>query len=392
MQPVRIALVGIGGYGESYLSELLPVGQDERVQLIAGIDPQPERCLRLEELRESQVPIFPSLEEFFRHDQADLVIIAAPIHLHAPLTCLAVEHGANVLCEKPLAGSLADAQRMLAAERLAGKFVAVGYQWSFSDTVLALKRDIIGGRFGRPLHLKTAVLWPRGRSYYQRSPWAGRIHLGNDAWVLDSPLHNATAHYLHNMLFLLGDTLQTSARPIRQQVELYRANPIENFDTAALRIFTPGEVDLLFLTAHPVNLYRGPLIQYEFEQAIIEYPCDTGSFQAYLHQGQTIDYGSPDVSNANKLWQSVAAIQEGSPLVCGLQTALPELICAAGAQAATIHSFPATLIRSNETEFDQLTYVDGLAETLLDSYASGRLPHELPQATWSSPAELIDLC
>jgi predicted dehydrogenase len=391
MQPVRIALVGIGGYGESYLSELLLPGQDERVQLVAGIDPQPERCSRLEELREGNVPIFPSLEEFFRRDHADLVIIAAPIHLHAPLTCLALENEANVLCEKPLAGSLADAQRMMDAEAQTGKFVAIGYQWSFSETILALKRDILAGRFGRPLHMKTAVLWPRGRAYYQRSPWAGRIQLDNGALVLDSPLHNATAHYLHNMLFLLGDALNTSAAPLRQQVELYRANPIENFDTAAMRITTRSEADLLFFTAHPVNLYRGPLIQYEFELGTIDYPSETGSFEAHIHSGQSIDYGSPDRSNGSKLWHCVAAIQEGSPIVCGLRTALPELMCAVGAQKAPICAFPPELMRTEEMGFDQLTYIDGLAETLLEGYETSRLPHEIAHATWANPAAWIDL-
>lgn len=391
MEQVRIALVGIGGYGGIYVNELLPVGRDARVRLAAAIDPQPERCSRLEELRESNVPVYPSLEEFYRHDQADLVVISAPIHLHAPLTCLALENGSNVLCEKPLAGSLDDAQRMVDAERRAGKFVAIGYQWSFSDPVLALKRDILAGRLGQPRRLKTVVLWPRGRSYYQRSPWAGRIRMDTGAAVLDSPLHNATAHYLHNMLYLLGDSISTSASLAQMQVELYRANPIENFDTAALRIFTDQNVELLFLTAHPVNLLRGPLIHYEFEDGVVEYPNETGGFEARFNNGQVIDYGSPDGSHGGKLWKVVGALRSGALPACGLQAALPELICAVETQKAPITPYPPEVIRQEEMGADQLTYVDGLAEILLEGYETNRLPHEIPQAAWALPATRIDL-
>jgi hypothetical protein len=53
--------------------------------------------------------------------------------------------------------------------------------------------------------------------------------------IFDSPANNATAHFLHNMFYLLGATRETSAAPAVVQAELYRANAIENFDTAAIR-------------------------------------------------------------------------------------------------------------------------------------------------------------
>jgi predicted dehydrogenase len=388
---VTIALVGIGGYGETYLNELLPGRIDQDVRLVAGIDPQPERCSRLAELKAAGIPLFSDLESFYRSSTADLVVISAPIHLHAPLTCTALSHGSNVLCEKPLAGSLADAAQMLDAEKRSGKFAAVGYQWSFSDATLALKRDILAGRFGRPLRLKTVVLWPRRLSYFQRNDWAGKIRAADGAWVLDSPLNNATAHYLHNMLFLLGSTIESSALPESLEGELYRANIIENYDTAALRATTGNGAELLFLTAHPVTEQRGPLIHYLFEDGEVEYPCAEGDFQARFKDGTVKSYGSPDADNGNKLWQSVEAVRSATPVMCGIRAALPQLICAAGMQQAPIHNFSQDLLRTLEDGSDRLTWVDGLFQSLLDCYASGRLPSDDSAASWGAGKTAVSL-
>jgi predicted dehydrogenase len=388
---VSIALVGIGGYGEAYLNALLPVETDKGIRLAAAIDPQPERCMRVNDLREAGVPIYSNLDQFYQQDTADLVVISTPINYHAPLTSLALANGSNVLCEKPLAGSLADARLMLDAEQLAGKFVAIGYQWSFSKAVQELKRDILAGIFGKPLHFKSAVLWPRRKSYYQRSNWAGKIQTSSGAWVIDSPVHNATAHYLHNMLYLLGDQIEKSVQPTALEAELYRANPIENYDTAALHVATRDSADLLFLTTHAVDDQCGPLIYYEFEEAVVEYPGEAYQFQARFHNGTIKNYGSPDTDVSNKLWQSVEAVRSGQPVVCGIRAALPELLCAEAAQQAPIYGFPEHLIRIQDADGDPLTYVEGLYDTLLDCFQTNRLPSENPAIPWANNKSSIPL-
>ncbi len=199
--PIRIALVGLGGYGQFYLRALLGAatrGYD--IRLVAGIDPEPERCRNLEQLKAAGVPIYPDLARFYdevaevSQPAADLVIIAAPIQLHAPLTKLALSQGANVLCEKPVAPTIQEAMGMLEAEKEAEGFVAIGYQWSFSEAIQALKRDVQSGALGQPVRLKTKVLWPRPASYYARNNWAGGLKTPDGHWILDSPANNATAH------------------------------------------------------------------------------------------------------------------------------------------------------------------------------------------------------
>ena len=385
-----IALVGIGGYGNFYLKALLNAAPEREITLMAGIDPYPERSGLYAELQERGIPVYPDLHTFYQHTCADLVIISAPIHLHAPLTSLALSKGSHVLCEKPLGASVEDARLMLEAEQRAGKPVAIGYQWSYSDAILALKRDILAGRFGKPLHLKSMALWPRGLSYYQRNDWAARLKTPDGAWVLDSPVNNATAHYLHNMLFLLGDRMETSAVPLSLEAELYRANAIENYDTAAMRVVTAACPDLLFITAHPVNSYRGPVMHYAFENAVIEYPAEEGGFRATFKDGTVQEYGNPEDTHANKIWAAVESARNGVPLVCGIRTAIPQLACALAAQETEIHTFPPERVEVMDTGSDQLTYVPGLFEDLVTAYEANKMPSEMGMA-WAKSAGKVEV-
>src|SRR5687767_4336062 len=158
--PVNIALVGICGYGSSYLNALLdhPSGHGASngngnggtpFRIVGVVDPEASRSPRLAELRDRGIPVHADLTGLYATTGVQLTVMATPIHLHAPHTCTALARGSNVLCEKPLGATLDDALRVQAAERSAGGlFVAVGYQWSFSRAVQALKRDVMSGAFG----------------------------------------------------------------------------------------------------------------------------------------------------------------------------------------------------------------------------------------------------
>src|SRR5690349_13201990 len=143
--PVKIAVAGICGYGDSYLAALLPHEHTRGYKIVGVVEPMPQRCRRLAELASRGIPLFASIENLFAQTGVDLMCIVTPTHLHAPHTCYALKQGANVLCEKPVAGTVDDALRMLEVQRDANAFAAIGYQWSFSEAVHALKRDIMSG-------------------------------------------------------------------------------------------------------------------------------------------------------------------------------------------------------------------------------------------------------
>jgi len=390
--PVSLVLVGIGGMGGVYVRELLEREKEGRFRIVAAVDPQPNRCRQYRELRALGVVCFVGLKDFYRNKTAELAVLSTPIAFHREQTCLALERGSHVLCEKPAAGTIQEVREMMAAERASGRWAAVGYQWSFSRAVQALKSDIRAGLFGRPRRMKCLTLWPRDEGYYARNDWAGRRRTADGAWVLDSPAQNAMAHDLHNMLYVLGGEVDRSAAPAEVEAELYRAYPIENFDTAAARIMTGDGVEILFYVTHVAEAERGPVFRYEFERGVVGCDSRASGIWAELEDGTRKDYGVPDDEPMNKLWRSVAGVRDGTRPLCGLEAAAGQTLAVNGMQESMpdVRPFPGGAVRTAGPEGARRLVVNGLGEAFEACFEAGALPSEMG-VDWSAKGKRIDL-
>ncbi len=381
-EPVTVVLVGIGGYGEVYVSALLddPRGADCRI--VGAVDPRPENCRRLADLEDHRVPLYGSLVEFYQNNLADLAVISSPIQLHAEHTCHALAQGSHVLVEKPAAAVTADVDNMIDARDRTGRFVAVGFQWSFSQSILQLKRDILAGRFGRPTSGRSLTLWPRTESYYRRNDWAGRRRDQIGRWILDSPASNAMGHDLHNLLFLLGPQMDRSVEPVDVSARLWRANDIETFDAVAAGVRTSGGAQLLFLASHTVAEYETaePRFVLEFENATVRFPGESAPITAQFRDGSTVQYDSPHATpQVAKLWTCIDAANGNVMIPCGLETARPHVACieAIEESGVTPHRFSPASVRVSDTTGGRLRWAEGLAAAFQSSYAAGGWP-DLP--------------
>ncbi len=366
---IKIALVGIGGFGSLYVDQLLNLDEASGAVFVAAIEAYPERCPKLADLHAAGVPLYPDLFSFYEKNTADLVIIAAPIHLHKELCCLALAHRSNVLLEKPLCVRTGDAAEMLEAERLSGKIVGIGYQWSFSDPILSLKKDILSGVFGKPILFKSLVLWPRAHSYYTRNSWAGRIKTEAGTWVLDSPLNNGMAHYLHNMFFLLGDSMHTSSAAKTLTAELYRANEIENYDTAALQVFTANGTELCLYVAHPIHDTVDPRLHFRFEHAEVTMGKDM-ILQAHFDDGTIKIYGNPDAEPFKKIYTMIKAIREHTIAPCGITASIAHTECINRVQDIPVQPFPRDRLNREMQGTDCLVWVTDLATDFMSRFSS----------------------
>ncbi|HUU37596.1 MAG TPA: Gfo/Idh/MocA family oxidoreductase [Candidatus Desulfaltia sp.] len=390
-EPVAIVLVGIGGMGSVYLASLLQNSEEGRFRLAGTVDPNPQRCPQQEELGALGIPVFATLEEFYSRGQADLAIIASPIHFHSAQTRLALARGSDVLCEKPAAATVQEVRRMQAAERSARRWVAIGYQWSFSSAIQRLKSDIRKGLFGRPRRLKCLYLWPRGEAYYRRNDWAGKVRDAEGRWILDSPANNAMAHDLHNMLYVLGGERETAAEPVRIEAELYRAHDIENFDTAAIRCFTAAGAEVLFFVSHAAGIDTGPVFSYEFERAEVRAAGRAAEIIARRAGGKK-SYGTPDTEPLCKMWEAIDSVKGRELPACGLEAALGQVLAVNGAQDSQpkIQNFPPKIISSQGEPGHREISVEGLADILGECYEKNLLPSELG-VSWSRRGRMIEL-
>jgi len=91
---------------------------------------------------------FGSYEEMLASDEIDAVYISLPNSMHAEWTIKALEAGKHVLCEKPFATSVEEADQMIAASRSAGKVLAEGFMYRHNPQTKLVGEWVKGGRLG----------------------------------------------------------------------------------------------------------------------------------------------------------------------------------------------------------------------------------------------------
>ncbi len=379
MMSVKVVTVGARGFATAYTRPLLDHINSGKYEYAAVIARNIDACMYADEFRENNIPIYKTLEEFFAENTADLMIISTPPHLHEEQSIYCAEHGANVLCEKPIAPDFAGANAMIEAQERTGKFIAIAYQHSYTTPILNLKKDIASGIFGKPILLKTMVLWPRAWQYYKRGTgWGGRLKDENGKLILDSVASNAAAHFLHNMLFVMGEETDKAAMPAEIEAELLRANDIESFDTGLIKVTTVQGAELYMIASHATTTAVEPMFDFEFENAVIRYRAREQSIVAEFRDGTVKEYGEPleETVPVKHLWDAIDAVNTGAKLPCDVETALPHNIVINSMYENTpIINFPEELVVKDEE--NEKTYVKELDTLLKKAYAEGKLLSDL---------------
>jgi len=372
MDKVSVVLVGIGGYGNKILKNLLPNLEKWNIRLVGAVDPAWEEAPLWPELSRLGVPHFECLEDFYAQGKAELAILCTPIHFHESQAILAMEKGSDVLCEKPTAATLLQSERMAAVAEKTGRNLNIGFQLSYVPSIWALKKDIMAGCFGKPLHLQSLTCWPRNRAYFSRS-WCAKIKW-QDRYVLDSIAMNACAHYLHLMFFLLGDTLDSAAQPERVEALLCRANPIETFDTAMLRVEAKG-AKLSFLATHTCRKVADPLIiRLTFENAVVEITEGEAedSVRAVFCDGRVKTYGAVKNDFYNKIPYCCRVARGEEKPVCTPKTAASHL-----KTVNAVTELAKVFVMDSGVEENDVTVIPGMEELLKQAFLQKKMPWEL---------------
>jgi predicted dehydrogenase len=153
-------------------------------------------------------------------EDVDIVDICTPPTLHVAQTLAALEAGKEVVCEKPLAGSLAGIDRVIDAEKAAAGRVMPVFQYRFGNGLQKAKRIIGLGLAGKPYLATVETAWKRNREYYE-TPWRGRRETELGGVLLTHAIHS------HDMLtYLMGPVESVFARVTT------RVNPVEVEDCA----------------------------------------------------------------------------------------------------------------------------------------------------------------
>jgi UDP-N-acetylglucosamine 3-dehydrogenase len=141
---MRAAVIGVGAMGRHHVriyNEL------EDVELVAVVDVDQEQAER--EARRYRVPVYGDYIRTLEETEPDLVSVAVPTSLHCEVTLAALDAGAHVLVEKPIAASLEDGQRMIQCATEKGRVLTVGHIERFNPAVVELSHRLCEEELGR---------------------------------------------------------------------------------------------------------------------------------------------------------------------------------------------------------------------------------------------------
>jgi len=214
---LRVAVVG-GGIGVSHIKAYVQL--PEMFELVAICDIDTAKAERISQ--EFGIPrVVADFSELCRMDDIDVIDICTPPHLHYPQALEVLAAGKHAICEKPLVGSLKQADELAIAEKQSGRRLMPIFQYRFGHGLQKLKFLIQEGLAGTTYLSTVETAWRRRAAYYD-VPWRGKWATELGGAVLGHAIHT------HDMLcYVLGPVKQVFARTNT------RVNPIEVEDCAS---------------------------------------------------------------------------------------------------------------------------------------------------------------
>ncbi|MGV1753959.1 Gfo/Idh/MocA family protein [Agrobacterium sp. CG674] len=199
----KVCIIGCG-IGRSHIAEGYAMHPDKyEVTVLCDLD---EARLNAVADEFNVVGRTTSSDELMAMPDIDIIDICTPPAIHTKLVLQALACGKNVVCEKPLTGSLAELDEVVAAEKSAKGMLMPIYQYRYGDGVQQARRIIESGLAGKPYVGTAETLWNRGADYYD-NPWRGRWATELGGVLMTHAIH------LHDMLtYLMGPVDRVFAR------------------------------------------------------------------------------------------------------------------------------------------------------------------------------------
>ncbi|MDR1336106.1 MAG: Gfo/Idh/MocA family oxidoreductase [Tannerella sp.] len=198
---IRFAVVGCGHIGKRH-AEMIT--RDAGAELTALCDVLPEDALGLEAY---DVPFFNSLTDLLhRGPEVDAVNICTPNGLHAAMAVQAIEAGCHTVIEKPMALTVADAEKVVFNALKYRRQVFCVMQNRYSPPSVWIKELIESGRLGSIYMVQLNCYWNRDGRYYKPGGWHGTAALDGGT------LFTQFSHFIDIMYWLFGDICDIQAR------------------------------------------------------------------------------------------------------------------------------------------------------------------------------------
>ncbi|MDD5677278.1 MAG: Gfo/Idh/MocA family oxidoreductase [Kiritimatiellae bacterium] len=173
----RFIIAGLGNRGRDSFARALLSFPDrglpefkQKAEIVAFVDINPERARVANEVLGTRIPVFAGLAEAASKHPADWAIITTNDNTHADICVEALRRGMSVIVDKPLATSVWECERIVAASREAGRQVVVGHNMRYNEHMFQMARMVRSGAIGKVQQVESGEVLDltHGGSYFHR--------------------------------------------------------------------------------------------------------------------------------------------------------------------------------------------------------------------------------
>ncbi len=149
---LRIGIIGTGGIANSHITAYL---QQDDVEIVAGCDIVPGKAEAFFAAHNVEAKAFEDYKEMIDTMELDAVSVCTYNTTHAECAIYALDHGVNVLLEKPMTVTLDEAVEVCRAEKRSGKVLTIGFQPRMDVNMQMIKKIVQSGELGRVYYVQT---------------------------------------------------------------------------------------------------------------------------------------------------------------------------------------------------------------------------------------------
>jgi predicted dehydrogenase len=253
--PIRVGIIGCGQIAQAHLTQYAKMsGDDVKVIAVADIN---EACARATAAKFAVPNVHTDFRELLKRDDLDTVDVCLHNNLHRPATEAALRAGKHVYCEKPMAGSYADAAAMLATARETGKKLSIQLSTLFSNETRAAKELIDLGELGALYFARSTGYRRRNRPFVDGYGTPTFVQKRNSA---GGALYDMGVYHISQILYLLGNP-----SPARIAGQTYQKTPMDEkrrqssgYDVEELGVgfvrFSGGDITMDIIEAWAIHL------------------------------------------------------------------------------------------------------------------------------------------
>ena len=299
---LRIGMIGAGQIAQHHMNTY---NKMTSVQLVAVADIDPARAE--EAAKNFNIPnTCTDFRKLLQRDDIQAVDVCLHNNFHMPATVAALEAGKDVYCEKPMAGSYADADLMLKSARRLGRKLSIQLSTLFATNTRAAKIIIEQGHLGKIYHARSTGFRRLGRPYVDGY---GAPAFVKKEVAAGGALYDMGVYHISQILFLLGNP-----SPERISGKIYQETPldpkrvkdsgynVEELGMGFVRFAAGVSMDIIESWAVHLDGFEGPFVLGSLGGIRLD------PFGFYHRVGDMVTDSKIDLSAAAYRWQNVHGI------------------------------------------------------------------------------------